>query len=41
MGENKRDIYPFEVTKSNIQGLNSKYSGKILISKIWPLSLWD
>ena len=34
MGENKRDICPFEVTKSIIQGLKSKYRGKKSASKI-------
>lgn len=29
MGENKRDTHPIEVTKTDIQGLNSKYRGRI------------
>jgi hypothetical protein len=32
MGENKRDIWHIGVTKSNIQGLNSKYRGKNFVS---------
>ena len=36
MGENKRDIYPFEVTKTDIQGLNSVYEGEIKVKIFSP-----